>query len=132
MPNRPHWRLERPLGSGAARDVWLASHVKTGERRVFKFADTVERTQTLRREAALSRILFQALGERADLVRIVDWRFESQPAFLESPFGGESLPEWAAARGGLAAIPLPERIAIVARIARTVAAAHDVACCTGT
>ena len=126
VPNRPHWRLERPLGSGTACDVWLAKHAKTGERRVFKFADTVERKQALRREATLSRILFQALGDRADLVRIIDWSFESHPAFLESPFGGESLPEWAARRSGLAAVPLAERIAIVARIARTVAAAHDV------
>ncbi len=126
VPNRPQWRLVRALGSSSARDVWLARHEKTGEQRVFKFADTEERRRALQREAALSRILNNALGDRPDLVRITEWSFETRPAFLESPFGGESLPEWAASRGGLLAIPLSERIAIVARIARTVAAAHDV------
>ena len=125
VPNRPQWRLSRLLG-GAARDVWLACHAKTGEQRVFKFADSAERRQALRREAALSRILHQALGDRPDLVRISEWSFETRPAFLESAYGGESLPEWAAGQGGLAAVPRTARIAIVARIARTVAAAHDV------
>ena len=126
VPNRPQWRLDRPLGNSAARDVWLARHEKTGEQRVFKFADTEERLQALQREAALSRILYEALGDRPDLVRISEWNFRTRPHFLESPYGGESLPEWAAARGGLAAVPLAQRIAIVARIARTAAAAHDV------
>ncbi len=126
VPDRPQWRLARPLGGSAARDVWLACHAKTGEQRVFKFADTAERRQALRREAALSRILHQALGDRPDLVRISEWSFETRPAFLESPFGGDSLPEWAVGRGGLLAVPLEERIGIVIRIARTVAAAHDV------
>ncbi len=126
VPNRPQWRLDRALGGSAARDVWLAHHEKTGEQRVFKFADTAERLRALQREAALSRILHNALGDRPDLVRITEWSFKTRPAFLESPFGGESLPEWAEAQGGLAAIPLADRIAIVARIARTVAAAHDV------
>ena len=126
VPNRPQWRLDRALGSSAARDVWLARHDKTGEQRVFKFADTTQRRRALQREAALSRILRYALGDRPDLVRITEWSFETRPAFIESPFGGDSLPEWAAAQGGLPAIPLAERIAIVAHVARTVAAAHDV------
>ena len=126
IPNRPQWRLDRPLGSGAAQGVWLARHEKTGEQRVFKFADTVERRRALQREAALSRILHNALGNRLDLVRITEWSFESRPAFLESTYGGESLPEWTASRGDLTGIPLTERIAIIARLARTVAAAHDV------
>ncbi len=126
VPNRPQWRLDRPLGSSPARDVWLARHEKTGEQRVFKFADTTERLEALRREAALSRILHNALGDRPDLVRISEWSFETRPAFLESPYGGESLPDWAAAQGGLPNIPLAQRIAIVARVARTAAAAHDV------
>ena len=126
VPNRPQWRLDRPLGSSAANDVWLARHEKTGEQRVFKFADTTQRLEALKREAALSRILHNALGDRPDLVRISEWSFDTRPFFIESPFGGADLPEWAAAQGGLSAIPLSQRIAIVARIARTAAAAHDV------
>ena len=126
VPNRSQWRLERSLGGSAARDVWLARHSKTGEQRVFKFADTTERLNALRREAALSRILHNALGHRADLVRISEWSFNTRPFFIESAFGGDGLPGWAESQGGLTRLPLAERIAIVARIARTVGAAHDV------
>ncbi len=126
VPNRPQWCLDRPLGPGRARDVWLAVHSKTGERRVFKFADTTQRLDALRREAALSRILYKALGDRPDLVRISEWNFDIRPFFIESSFGGDNLADWTSAHGGIAAIPLARRIAIVARIARTAADAHDV------
>ena len=124
VPNRPQWRLDRPLA--AASDVWLVRHDKTGEARVFKFADTAERLEALKREVALSRILFGALGERDDLVRPVEWNFEFRPYFIESPYGGLDLGAWAQGRGGLANLPLRERVAVVARVARTVAAAHQV------
>ncbi len=126
VPNRAQWCLMKPLGRSTARDVWSAANQKTGELRVFKFADTTERVNALRREAALSRILFNALGERHDLVRISEWNFDTRPFFIESPFGGDSLPDWAAAQGGITSIPLAERIAIVARIARTAGDAHAI------
>ena len=127
VPNRPQWQLVRLLGENqSAGDVWLARHEKTGEHRVFKFADGDERLEALRREEAISRILYKALGNRPDLLRVCEWNFTSRPFYIESPYGGDSLPDWAAARGGLSLISLGERIAIVARIARTAAAAHDV------
>ena len=64
VPGRAQWVLDRPLGDSGAEDVWLARHTKTGERRVFKFADAPDRLRALKREAALSRLLAQALGER--------------------------------------------------------------------
>ncbi len=126
VPNRPQWCLDRAFGNGQNRDVWLARHAKTGEQRVFKLADTEERLNALKREAALSRILHKALGERPDLVRVSEWNFEARPYFLESAYGGPDLVSWALARGGLAALPLADRVGMVADIARTVAAAHGV------
>ena len=126
VPNRPQWCLDRAFGSGQDRDVWLARHVKTGEPRVFKLADTEQRLDALKREAALSRILHDALGDRPDLVRVVEWNFEFRPYFLESPYGGPDLVSWAAARGGLDTLPLADRVGMVVGIARTVAAAHGV------
>ena len=126
VPDRPHWVLDRALGAGSARDVWLARHSKTGERRVFKFAASAARLEALKREVALSRILHAALGERPDLVPIRDWRFDAEPFCIESLFGGPTLPEWAAGLGGLRVLPLAERVRLVALVARTVAAAHDV------
>jgi len=123
VPGRPQWRLERLLGEGAARDVWLARHDKTREARVFKFADGAERFDVLRREAALSRLLAETLGARADLVRILEWNFASPPYYTESPYGGLDLLSWLA-QAGWAALELATRIALVARVAGTVAAAH--------
>ncbi len=124
VPGRPQWRLEQMLGAAPMNDVWLARHGKTGEARVFKFADSGPRLETLQREATLSRVLHATLGARDDLVRIVEWNFEERPYFIESPYGGLDLPAWAASHGGLSAVPLDTRLAMLARIARTMAAAH--------
>jgi len=124
VPGRPQWRLERVLGPALLNDVWLARHGKTREARVFKFADSDARLETLRREATLSRVLHATLGARDDLVRIVEWNFDTRPYFIESPFGGADLPAWAAAQGGLPALPLVQRLAMLSQVARTIAAAH--------
>jgi DNA-binding winged helix-turn-helix (wHTH) protein len=124
IPGRPQWHLDRPLGSSPLNDVWLARHAKTGEARVFKFADSTERLDTLQREATLARILHTTLGPRDDLVRILEWNFDTRPWFIESAYGGMDLPAWVETQAGLAAIPLATRLALLARIARTTAAAH--------
>ena len=56
VPGRKQWVLDRPLGGTGAADVWRALHAKTGEPRVFKFADTPDRLRALKREAALARL----------------------------------------------------------------------------
>lgn len=55
VPGRSQWKLERVLGDTGSLDVWLARHAKTGEQRVFKFADAPDRLRALKREAALAR-----------------------------------------------------------------------------
>jgi DNA-binding winged helix-turn-helix (wHTH) protein len=125
VPGRPQWHLELPLGAAPLNDVWLARHVKTGEARVFKFADSTERLDTLQREATLARILQTTLGPRDDLVRILEWNFETRPWFIESAYGGMDVAAWTESKGGLPAIPLATRLALIAAIARTTAAAHS-------
>lgn len=123
VPDRPQWRLERCL---AAAGVWLARHVKTGEARVFKFASSLDRLVELKREAALSRLLHASLGERREFARVLEWNFETLPFSIESMFGGIDLAAWADTQGGLRAVPLDRRIALVAELARIVALAHSV------
>jgi len=125
VPGRPQWRLERVLGAAPLNDVWLARHVKTHEARVFKFADSAARLEALRREATLSRVLQTILGPRDDLVRIIEWDLDGQPGFIESSYGGPDLPAWSAAQGGLASLPLETRLAMLAQIAASLAAAHS-------
>jgi len=124
VPGRRQWRLAEPLGETGAHDVWLASHEKTGERRVFKFADAPDRLRALKREAALSRVVFAGLGAAAPLPALLEWNFDASPYFIEYAYGGHDLIAWAKEAGGLAAIPLQRRLAVAVDICRAVAEVH--------
>jgi len=124
-PLRPLWKLVSRLGSGGYGDVWLAEHAKTRDRRVFKFARDAAGLIALKREITLYRLLHQTYGERRDFVAVLDWNLEETPYFIESDYvSGGSLLQWADARGGLAALPLPQRLELVAQAAGALAAAH--------
>lgn len=124
VPGRKQWRLAQSLGDTGAQDVWLASHDKTGERRVFKFADAPDRLRALKREAALSRVVFAGLGSNAPLPALLEWNFDASPYFLEYAYGGRDLIGWADDAGGLSSIPLEQRLAVAADICRAVADVH--------
>ena len=124
VPGRRQWRLAEPLGDTGAEDVWLASHEKTGELRVFKFADAPDRLRALKREAALSRVVLAGLGAAAPLPALLEWNFDASPYFIEYAYGGHDLTVWADEAGGLAAIPLQRRLAVAADICRAVAEVH--------
>ena len=124
VPGRKQWRLTSPLGDTGAQDVWLASHDKTGERRVFKFADAPDRLRALKREAALSRVVFAGLGSKAPLPALLEWNFDASPYFLEYAYGGRDLIGWADEAGGLSSIALEQRLTVAADICRAVAGVH--------
>ncbi len=124
VPGRRQWRLAEPLGDTGAEDVWLASHEKTGELRVFKFADAPDRLRALKREAALSRVVFAGLGASAPLPALLEWNFDASPYFLEYAYGGRDLIGWAEDAGGLPSIPLQQRLTVATDICRAVADVH--------
>lgn len=125
VPRREQWVLvERLEGSGSS-DVWIAEHSKTRERRVFKFAADAVHLQGLKREITVSRLLRDALGERPDFVRTLEWNLEAPPFFLESEYAGPNLAQWADEQRGLANVPRAVRLQILVDAARAVAAAHD-------
>jgi len=125
VPRRPGWRLLRPLGSPGS-EVWLAEHAKTREQRVFKFALTTDRRLGLEREVTVSRLLREVLGDRDDYVRVLEWQFDAPPYTVESAYGGITLADWCDERGGPAAVPLRERLAIMSAACEAVGAAHAV------
>lgn len=126
VPGREHFLLDRPLARTLGSEVWLARQPRSREARVFKFSLDGERLASIKREATLSRLLRDTLGERDDFVRLIDWNFESPPFYLECEYGGQALPEWAGDEGRLASLDRQARIAFFAAIADAVAAAHGV------
>jgi eukaryotic-like serine/threonine-protein kinase len=126
-PGRPLWSLVERLGMGGCGEAWRARHDKTHEERVFKFALDEASLGTLKREITAFRILNDSLGGGGHIVRLLDWNLEQMPFFTEAEYiGGGSLIDWAKSRGGLARIPLAERIEVVAKIATALAAVHSV------
>lgn len=126
VPGRENFTLERLIGRSSDCEVWTARQGRSGETRVYKFSPDGERLLALKREATLSRILHGSLGARPDIVRILDWNFETAPFFLECEFGGRNLVEWGTDDDRLRMMPLADRLAIFQQIAGAVAAAHGV------
>jgi len=126
-PGRQLWSLVERLGIGGHGETWRTRHDKTHEQRVFKFALDETSLGALKREITLFRIINDLLGDRARIVRLLDWNLEQLPYFTEAEYvGAGSLVDWAKGQGGIAAIPVAERLEIVAKIAAALAAVHSV------
>lgn len=125
VPRRSNWKLESPLARTGGNEVWLARHAKTREARVFKFSLADKGLGGLKREVTVARLLREALGERGDFVRVLDWDFEQAPYFIESEYGGTSMDRWPVA-GGIASVPVDRRLALFIKAVDAVAAAHAV------
>jgi len=126
-PGRQLWSLVERLGIGGHGETWRAHHEKTHEQRVFKFALDETSLGSLKREITLFRIINDLLGDRARVVRLLDWNLEQLPYFTEAEYvGAGSLADWAKGLGGIAAIPVAERLEIVSKIAAALAAVHSV------
>ncbi|WP_271679941.1 protein kinase domain-containing protein [Thermomonas mangrovi] len=125
VPRRPNWKLDTLLARTDGNEVWVARHAKTRETRVFKFSLAGKGLGGLKREVTVARLLREALGEREDFVRVLDWDFEQAPYFIESEFGGVSLDRWPDA-DGIGKIPRECRLALFTQVVEAVGAAHGV------
>lgn len=127
VPQREGWVLRRRLGAGGSGEAWLGQHLESRDTRVFKFARDRGALSALKREITLSRLMREALGERADLVRVLDWSLDTAPFFIAIEYCGEgSLVDWCERQGGLGLVPLDLRLEWLAQAADALAAAHSV------
>lgn len=127
LPGAPLWIVEKKLGEGGFGEVWLARHVKAGSVRVFKFCFDAERLRALKREVVLFRLLKEALGDRRDISRVIDWRFDEPPYFIEMEYvPGGNLADWVDQQGGIGKVSFPARLNIIAQVAEAISAAHSV------
>jgi non-specific serine/threonine protein kinase len=126
VPGRENFSLVCQLSQSNHSEVWLAQHNKTAEQRVYKFSPDGHQLAALKREATLYRVLRTSLGDRPDLVRVIDWNFEAAPYFLECAYGGPDLVVWASTEDRLASLPTNERLDLFLQIADAIAAAHSV------
>ena len=126
VPMRPNFVLRELLSRTKYSEVWRARHAKTDEVRIYKFSPAGDHLLSLKREATLYRLLHDALGERPDIVRVIDWNFAEAPFFLECEDGGENLRTWADAGNRLRGLNLEARIALFLQIADAASAAHSV------
>jgi DNA-binding winged helix-turn-helix (wHTH) protein len=125
VPHRRDWRLVEAVGDARPERSWLTLQGGTGARRIYKFVESADDLARLRRLAEASRTLQRALGARDDLVAVEDRQFAKPPYTIATGYAGVDLANWAAARGGLAAVPSDTRINIVVEAARALAAAHS-------
>lgn len=121
VPHRPNWRLQTALHG--ASETWVAEQLKTGERRVFKFARDARQLRALKREVTLYRLLRETLGPAAPVARLLDYQLNEPPCCIELEYCVDgSLLDWL--RGPGAAASLEHRLALMAEAAEAVAAIH--------
>ncbi len=122
VPLRENFTLTRQLGQTAASEVWLATQVRSGAERVYKFSVDGTRLPGLKREATIARVLHESVAERGHFVELIDWNFEEPPFFLECAHAGENLLQWAPSQ--LTGLDGEARVALFLQVVDAVAAAH--------
>ena len=125
LPQRPGWRLERRLGEGAAGVIFLATSDQGGTRAI-KLSTSEPGLRSLKREIALSRYIRSVRDDCACVAPVLGWNLSHPPFFLELPYyEAGNLRDWGVERGGLASVPLEQRLQLAIQLCDAVAELHE-------
>ncbi len=125
LPNLPGWILEERLQTRPANELWRIRHAQNGQLRVVKLALDERAQRALKREVTLNKVLRSELGSDAPVVPLLEWQFDTNPAWIQMPwYEHGSLTDWLAAQGGAATLAMSRRLSIVAEAAEALAKAH--------
>lgn len=125
LPNLPHWILEERLQTRPANELWRIRHADSGQLRVVKLALDERAQRALKREVTLNKVLRTERGDSMPLVPLLEWQFETSPAWVQMPwYEHGSLVDWLEAHGGPAKLEMSRRLNIVAEAADALAQAH--------
>ncbi len=125
LPNLPSWVLDQRLQTRPSNELWRIRHVQSGQFRVVKLALDERAQRALMREVTLNKVLRAELGDEAPLVPLLEWQFETSPAWIQMPwYENGSLADWLLSLGGPRALKLTDRLRIVAEAAEALAKAH--------
>lgn len=125
LPNLPLWLLEERLQTRPANELWRIRHAESKELRVVKLALDERAQRALKREVTLNKVLRTELGDSVPVVPLLEWEFESSPAWVQMPWYQKgSLADWLGSNGGPSQLPIRRRLNIVAEAADALAQAH--------
>lgn len=125
-PARDGFVLQKILGKNHNAEVWLAQHRDTHVCRVYKYAIDASRLPGLKREVYISKLMASQLGEKPELVKLMDWNFSNPPFFLESEYAGLNLFDWSRSHPDWEASDLQTRLNWFVGVVNVVAAAHGI------
>lgn len=125
LPNLPQWVLDERLQTRPANELWRIRHAESKELRVLKLALDERAQRALKREVTLNKVLRTELGDTVPVVPLLEWNFDSSPAWVQMPWYPKgSLADWLGAHGGPAQLSMRRRLNIVAEAADALAQAH--------
>ena len=121
----PGWELHEFLDRNEFSETWVMRSSREAPRLV-RFVRREQHLKRLRCEASVLQRLGERLGNSDSVLLPLSWNFDQPPYNLIFPLPSEgSLPSWIREHGGMAEIPLADRLQLMRSAFMALAEIHD-------